>query len=327
MSALSGRSGGGIVVLGSVNMDLVVSVTRRPAPGETVLGGEYATHPGGKGANQAVAAARLGGRVSFVGRVGNDAFGGELKESLRRAGVDVARLRVSAGSSGVAFIQVDGAGQNSIVVSPGANARVTARDLNGGLKGAAVLLLQLEIPLRSALEAAAAAREAGLAVVLNAAPAVRLTREQLSCVTHLLVNELEAATLLGEPSSAVLREPVGAAGRLTELVPCVVVTLGERGAAFARRGLGGDGGLLEAGAVPAFNVNAVDTTGAGDAFVGAFALEVARGGGRAADLEGAVRFASAAGGVAASRAGAQPSLPSAPEVEALLASGSLRSAP
>jgi len=321
-----GAAAGALVaVVGSVNMDLVVRVARHPHPGETLMGSDYATHPGGKGANQAVAAARLGAGVAFVGRVGSDAFGERLAASLREAGVDTAALTRSERPSGVAFIQVDEGGQNSIVVSPGANYDVTPADLvapagRRAIEGAAVLLLQLEVPLEVSLAAAAAARRAGATAVLNLAPARRLSDAQLKDVGLLLVNEHEAVIQLGPGSEG--RTPVEWAVGLCRSVPRAVVTLGADGAVWAERA---DLADWRAGAthghVPAFEVVPVDTTAAGDAFAGALAhhLALARAAGIAPSLAESVRFASAAGGLATTRAGAQPSLPTLPEVERLLA--------
>ncbi len=311
-----------VTVVGSINMDLVVSVARHPAPGETIIGSDYVTHPGGKGANQAVAAARLGADVRFVGRVGDDGFGGELRAALERDGIDVAALGTSRGPSGMAFIQVDERGQNSITVSPGANYALTQADLAPeSFRGADVLLLQLEVDLQVVLAAARQAREAGALVVLNLAPAQRLGAEQLRDVTHLVVNEHEAALLLGASSLTVARSPEEAAGDLTELVPNVVVTLGAAGAAWAER----RGAEATTGRVAAFGVNAIDTTAAGDAFTGAFAVCLARasagseeGSGTDVDMAWAVRYACAAGALATTRPGAQPSLPRLEDLERLL---------
>jgi len=305
-----GSRAGRVVVVGSLNMDLVVRVERHPRPGETVMGRGHASHPGGKGANQALAAARLGASVAMVGRVGDDDHGRALLASLRAGGVDVGAVLTGTQPTGVAFIQVDGAGQNSIVVSPGANAEVTPSDVAGlGLRGAAVVMLQLEVPLETVLAAARAGRAAGAAVLLNAAPARPLAGEELADVTHLLVNEHEAAALLGADAAAVIADPVAAARRLTAVAPVAVVTLGAAGAAWAERG-GGEGRQ------PAFAVEVVDTTAAGDAFAGALAARLAAG---ERDLAAAVRYACAAGSLATTRAGAQPSLPTGGEVEALLA--------
>lgn len=351
-----------ITVVGSVNMDLVVGVPRHPAPGETLIGSDYVTHPGGKGANQAVAAARLGARVRFVGRVGSDAFGAELRQTLAADLVDVAHLGVSNGSSGVAFIQVDERGQNSIVVSPGANFAVTPADLaDAAFQDASALVLQLEVPLEVVIAAARKARQRGMAVILNLAPAERLTKVHLQDVTHLVVNEYEAGLLLSTPSFTVTADPENAAKRLLDLVPQVVITLGDQGAVWATKDADDQ---VTTGSEAAFAVKAVDTTGAGDSFTGAFALAIARtrAGGPAAAatdpaaahdptaaqkpaatqeptaahdpavthdpaaahdpaiaMAQAVRFASAAGALATTKPGAQPSLPRRQEVERMLA--------
>ena len=303
---------GRVTVVGSLNMDIVVSVERHPVPGETVMGRGHATHPGGKGANQAVAAARLGAAVRMVGRVGDDADGKALREALRAAGVDATAVRTGDAPTGVALIQVDAQGQNTIVVSAGANAELAVEDLDPAHMAAQVVVLQLEVPLATVLAAAARARAGGALVVLNAAPAAKLSAEELLDVTHLVVNEHEAATLLGAEPSAVAGSPQEAVRRLAELVPTAVMTLGAKGAAWAKR----DGA---AGMQPAFQVEAVDTTAAGDAFVGALAARLANG---ESDVAAAVRFACAAGSLATTRAGAQPSIPGLDQVQALIGSSS-----
>ena len=302
---------GNIAVVGSVNMDLVVRVARHPRPGETLLGSDYVTHPGGKGANQAVAAARLGGAVRFVGRVGADAFGERLAAALAHDGVDIAALGRSARPSGVAFIQVDERGQNSIVVSPGANhdlsvADLSAEEADAALATASVLMLQLEVPRDVVLAAAAVARRAGALVMLNLAPARRLEPDQLADVGLLLVNEHEAAIQLGTEAEG--KTPEEWAVALCRLVPNVVITLGAEGAVWASG--------AKSGKVQAFKVEPVDTTAAGDAFAGALAYYLARAGSWAEDA--AVRFASAAGALATTRPGAQPSLPALADVTAML---------
>ena len=294
---------GNIAVVGSVNMDLVVRVARHPRPGETLLGSDYVTHPGGKGANQAVAAARLGGAVRFVGRVGADAFGERLAAALAHDGVDIAALGRSARPSGVAFIQVDERGQNSIVVSPGANhdlsvADLSAEEADAALATASVLMLQLEVPLDVVLAAAAVARRAGALVMLNLAPARRLEPDQLADVGLLLVNEHEAAIQLGTEAEG--KTPEEWAVALCRLVPNVVITLGAEGAVWAS---GAKSGKVQAAA-------------AGDVFAGALAYYLARAGSWAEDA--AVRFASAAGALATTRPGAQPSLPALADVTAML---------
>ena len=303
----------GIVVVGSLNMDLVVPVPRFPVAGETLLGGDYARHPGGKGANQAVAAARAGGQVGMIGRLGADAFGEALASALAAEGVATGGVRVLPDApTGVAFISVDPDGQNTIIVAPGANARLAPEDLVAGhFEGAGVVLLQLEVPLETSLRAAALGRRAGARVVLNLAPAQPLSAAQLGDVDLLLVNETEAAALTGIAAAEVTRAPERAARALAALVPAAVLTLGAAGAAWAEADADG---LVVAGMVPGFAVDAVDTTAAGDAFAGALAVRLVRGG----PLAEAVRHANAAGALAATRAGAQPSLPTAKEIAAFL---------
>jgi ribokinase len=279
-----------IVVVGSANLDLVVTAPVLPRPGETVLGGEFTTVPGGKGANQAVAAARAGGQVGFVGAVGDDDFARSQRDNLVAAGVDVSRLRTVPGPSGIALIAVDEHAENLIVVAPGANAALTDLDAadRAAISGADVLLCQLEIPVETVAQAAAA----GTFTVLNAAPARQLPAEVLSTVDLLVVNEGEA-------------EVLAQAGDLLDLVPRVVTTLGARGAAYADR----DGMRLD---VAAPKVRAVDTTAAGDAFTGALAVAWAEG----RPVEEAVRWACVAGAVCATRPGASSSLPTRAEIEA-----------
>jgi len=297
-----------IVVVGSLNVDLVVNVPRFPAAGETLLGGDYARHPGGKGANQAVAAARAGARTRMVGRIGADDFGAWLVQGLAADGVEHGEVHALDGvPTGVAFISVDPDAQNCIIVSPGANARLEPSDLpRSAFQGVSVVLLQLEVPLATVLEAARLGRGAGARVVLNLAPAQPLAPEALRDVDVLLVNEHEAALLLGDTDDAVRAAPERAARRLGEIVPSAVVTLGARGAAWAEGG--------ESGAVPGFAVEAVDTTAAGDAFAGALGAALADG----RRMRDALRFASAAGALAVTRPGAQPSLPHAAAIHAFL---------
>lgn len=297
-----------IVVVGSLNVDLVVQVARFPKPGETLLGSDYAQHPGGKGANQAVAAARAGGRVKMVGRVGNDSFGQQLKAGLAREGIDVGEVQQLDAPSGVAFISVDASGQNCIIVAPGANARLTPEALTPEqFAGASALLVQLEVPLEAVLRAAQLARQAGAKVLLNCAPAQPLTPAQLAHIDLLITNEAEAALLLARAPEAVVADPLAAARQLAQQVPQAVITLGARGAVWAER--------ARAGQQPAFAVQAIDTTAAGDAFVGALAVALGEG----QPLPKAVRFAAAAGALATTRAGAQPSLPHRAAIEALSA--------
>ncbi|MFC5749937.1 ribokinase [Actinomadura rugatobispora] len=289
-----------VVVVGSVNADLVIGVERRPAPGETVLGSDLATYPGGKGANQAVAAARLGGRVGILGRIGDDGHGALLREALADAGVDLAHLLVTDGPSGVALITVDTGGDNSIIVSPGANARLVPGDVERArpmLGGAAVVSFQLEIPIGTVQAAARTAAGAGARVVLNLSPPAPVPDDVLALCDPLVVNEHEAAFLLGHQG-----EPALLARELLGLGPrSVLITLGADGALVAD-----PSGVT---AVPSPKVEAVDTTGAGDAFTAALCLRLACGDG----LADAARYAARVGAAAVRKPGAQSSYPGAGE--------------
>lgn len=293
-----------VLVAGSLNIDLVVRVERQPHPGETVLGGDVRTFPGGKGANQAVAAARAGGAVRLLGKVGRDAYGRELRRAAREAGVEVSGLLEHPGPSGLAFITVSGSGENMIVVSPGANARLGPEAVTDeALAGAQVALAQLEIPLETVTRLFERARAAGVFTVLNAAPARPLDDALLGQLDCLVVNAGEAALLSGCPADA----PEQAAETLLSRgAGAVVVTLGAAGALWQS----GE----EGGRVAAETVTVTDTTAAGDAFCGALAVALAEG----EPLGRAVRFANAAGALATTRTGAQPSLPARREIETLL---------
>lgn len=299
-------SAGRVVVVGSANVDLVVDVPRHPAGGETILGGDLRRTPGGKGANQAVAAARAGGAdTSFVGALGRDESAELLLASLAGAGVrtDVVD-RVSA-PSGTALITVSPDGENAIVVAPGANAHVRVGAAQAERIAAAdVVLAQLEIPLHTVL-AAARARRAGALFVLNAAPSRDLPEELWAQLDVLVVNEHEAADLVGGAPSA---GPEELAAALLGHVRAVVVTLGGAGSLVARRG-------VPAVRVPAAQVTAVDTTGAGDTYCGVLAAALAR----STELADAARLAGAAGALAVTRAGAQDAVPDADAVLALAA--------
>ncbi|MFJ2920936.1 ribokinase [Streptomyces sp. NPDC087307] len=293
-----------LLVVGSANADLVVGVERRPAPGETVLGSDLAVHPGGKGGNQAVAAARLGARTALLARVGDDAHGRLLLESQRAAGVDTTGVLVGGAPTGVALITVDPSGDNSIVVSPGANARLAPEDIRaaGALFGAArVVSVQLEIPLETVAEVAGA-MSAGTRLVLNPSPPAPLPEHVLAVCDPLVVNEHEARFMLGGAAGAT---PEEWARTLLRLGPrSVVVTLGAAGALVADT-RGGD--VVR---VPSPVVEAVDTTGAGDAFTAALAWRLGRGEG----LAEAAAFAVRVGAAAVTRRGAQASFPTAEEV-------------
>jgi len=300
-----------IVVVGSLNMDLVVRAPRLPRPGETLSGGPFATYPGGKGANQAVAAAMLGASVAMVGRVGDDAFGRELAAVLAGAGVDGAEVRPAPGmASGVALIAVEDGGQNMIVIAPGANAALDPAAVDAAaplLRSCRALLLQLESPLPAVARAAQIARAAGATVILNPAPAPAgpLPAELLASVDYLVPNETEAAALLGGEAPA---EPLVLARAVRERlgVPAALVTLGARGAVLADAA----GAIVQ----PAFSVQAVDATAAGDAFIGGFAAALVA----AEPPAAAMRWGCAAGALATTRPGAQASLPTRGALLALL---------
>jgi len=305
-----------ITVVGSLNMDLVARAPRIPQPGETIIGSDFHTVPGGKGANQAVAAARLGAQVSMVGRVGRDAFAESLLNNLAAAGVDhTFVVHDPQAATGVALIAVDDAGQNSIIVASGANVRLSPADVAGAkaaIAGADALLLQLESPLETVTRAAEVARAHGVTVILNPAPARPLPAALLSLVDVLIPNESETALLTGLPVGDPA-EAEAAAAALRELgVGTVILTLGERGALLARE----DGAEY----FPAFEVTPVDTTAAGDAFVGGFAVALAEG----RSLAEAVQWGNGAGALATTRLGAQPSLPTRQELERLLTTGTVK---
>ncbi|MER6826143.1 ribokinase [Streptosporangium sp. NPDC000563] len=293
-----------ISVFGSANMDLVAYVDVAPALGETVTGRAFRTVPGGKGANQAVAAARAGAAVAFLGAVGDDAFGTEMRRTLTEAGVDATHLRTVPGPSGIAQIVVDGDGGNSIIVVPGANGTVTAPSEAEieVISRSDMLLLQLELPIEAVTAAARAARAAGTTVVLTPAPVQPLPAELLEAVDILVANEHEASAITG------LAGHEAALEKLRGEVGWVIITLGARGALTAS----GDGPAVR---VEAPTVAVVDTTAAGDTFVGALAAaRVER-----QPVERAVRFATAAAGLSVQRAGASTSMPTRAEIDGSLA--------
>jgi ribokinase len=294
-----------IVVVGSLNMDLVARAPRHPQPGETVLGTEFNTFPGGKGANQAVAAARLGGAVKMVGRVGADAFGNRLIGTLASDGVNTKHVEQLADvPTGLALITVDAAGQNTIVVVPGANGRLMPDDLlavGDIFKGAAALLLQLEIPMPTVVRAIELARQDGVRVILNPAPAQPLEAELLNGVDFLIPNQNELALLAGHGSMRDTARQLQASG-----VRSIIVTLGQDGALI----VDAEGETY----VPGRQVQVVDATAAGDAFAGAFVVAIAEG----RSTREAVKWGNAAGALAVTRAGAQPSLPTRAELRSFL---------
>lgn len=292
-----------MLVAGSANLDFVVRAAHVPAPGETVLGRELQLFPGGKGANQAVAAARAGGaEVTMLLALGDDAFAAQLEAPLRDAGVDPRIVRVAGSASGTAFICIADDGENSITVAPGANMHLGPEHLPT-LDGVSHLLMQLEIPVASMQAYTQVAHARGVQVVLNAAPAQVLPHALLECVDVLIVNEGELATLASETSQGGIPASCESIG-----VPCVVVTLGARGALLWRRGLP----MVEQ---PAFAVEVVDTTGAGDVFCGVFTAELAAN----AKPEDAMRNAAAASALACMKLGAQSGTPTRDELERFLA--------
>lgn len=296
-----------VLTVGSINMDLVVKVNHHPEPGETILGLDHEAHPGGKGANQAVAASRLGQKVRMVGRLGADAFGEQLLQGLQSEGIDTQWIERLDLPSGVAFISVDQKGQNSIIVAPGANQQLSPENLQlRAFDNAEVVLLQLEIPLATVREAARLGKSAGATTILNAAPAGRLVASDYKFVDLLVVNEVEAAMLLGKNRPQDPTEALALAADFLNLVPTVVITLGEQGTVWR-------GGRAE-GHQKAFRVSPVDTTAAGDAFLGTLAASIAEN----KPLEAAVRWACAAGALATTKAGAQSSLPMREDIERLL---------
>ncbi|MFF7595612.1 ribokinase [Streptomyces mirabilis] len=292
-----------IAVLGSTNMDLVAYVAKAPQRGETVTGREFRTIPGGKGAGQAVAAAHAGSDVSMIGAVGADAFGSPLRTTLDHSGVDTDHLRTTEGPSGTAHIVVDDEGGNAIVVVPGANATVDhlAPGDEALIAGADALLLQLEIPLAAVLAGAEAARRHGVRTVLTPSPVQSLPPEPLASIDLLVPNEHEAAALTG------VTDPREAATALLDQVPEVVVALGAAGSLYAARG-------AEPLAVP--RVTAVDSTGAGDTFVGTLAVALAEG----RPMRAALAWASTAASMSVQRPGASSSMPYRSEIDAQAAS-------
>lgn len=300
-----------ILVIGSMNADLVVRTPRFPAPGETISGQDLAIIPGGKGANQAVAAARQGAKVSMVGRVGTDSFGPTLTKNLQNNNVDITHVGIDSDATGTAIIVVDAAGQNSIVLSPGANARVMPDDVDSvPFQDGDILLLQFEIPLETVIHAANVAQKNGLRVILNPAPAQPIPDLLLSDIDILVPNEGELQLLTDMPVNDVDSVISAAKTLLAKGVGTVIVTLGSNGALLVSNEL--------VTHIPAFEIDVVDTTAAGDAFIGGLAAALLSG----KPLEEAVRYGNASGALATTKFGAQPSLPTAKEVENMLSSSS-----
>jgi ribokinase len=304
-----------IVVVGSINLDLVANAERVPLPGETLTGRNFSTFHGGKGANQAVGVARLGYPVSMVGKVGDDSFGAALKGALRKAGVNLKAVGTVKGSSGVALINIGDDGQNNIVVVPGANGKLLPEDITRAsalLRNAEMLLTQLEIPLITTETLAVFAHKNKIPLMLDPAPARELPKGLLQCTTWITPNESETRTLC----SLSANEPVtpATAARCADLLlergpKNVLIKMGSQGVFLAT----GDGTREM---IPAFAVKAVDSTAAGDAFNAGFAVSLLSG---AAPVQ-AVRYALAVAAISVTRAGAQPSMPTASEVERFLKS-------
>lgn len=291
-----------IVVIGSLNADLVVKSPRFPQPGETISGGDLQTIPGGKGANQAVAAARQGVNVAMVGRVGSDSFGPFLVNNLKANQVDTGRVLADGSATGTAIIVVDANGQNSIVLSPGANGKVTPSDVDSA-PDAKVLLLQFEIPMDVVLHAAKRYKAKGATVILNPAPAREISSDLLANVDILIPNENELSLLTGMTVSDAASAEKAAKEVLKQGVKTVIVTLGSKGALLVSG--------TQVAQVDTYKVEVVDTTAAGDSFIGGFASAFLSG----KSLEDSVRYGCACGALATTKFGAQPSLPTKEEVE------------
>jgi ribokinase len=301
-----------ILVVGSINLDLVASCERLPRSGETVAGRALREIPGGKGANQAVAAARLGAEVAMIGRVGDDAYGRRLREELLAAGVDVTHVRDTPNcQSGLAAISVDRAGENAIVVIGGANAKLSPEDVaasESAFAGAQVLLVQLEVPLDTIVAAVERARRNNVQVIVDPAPATDSLPAELLAADVICPNETEAARLCGYPVETVEQARAAAVWFCEQGARVAIIKRGEHGGVIATR----EGTDRE---FTSYAVKAIDTTAAGDAFAGALAVAIAEG----QSLDAAVQFASATAAIAVTREGAQPAMPTREEVESLIA--------
>ena len=295
-----------IVVVGSLNMDLVVRMPQIPRPGETLLGGVFKTFPGGKGANQAVAAARLGAHVTMIGCIGDDGFGKKMRVALESEGIDTTHVLVHPeAATGVALIQVDAQGQNSIAVASGANFRLSGSDVDKAMQAIGkfdALVMPLETQLETVYTAVKIASVRGAIVILNPAPAQVLPREILELVDVLIPNEHELALMTGVPVHSVVDVSLAVPKLLQLGAKKVIVTMGGHGAVLFEDG--------HEALIPACRVQAVDTTAAGDCFVGALAVALCEG----RSLLPAAEFASAAAALSVTREGAQPSLPHREEV-------------
>jgi ribokinase len=305
------------VVVGSLSRDLVVKAPRLPVRGETIRGTDFGMFVGGKGNNQALAASRAGAKVSMVGRVGDDDFGTTIIDTLVRTGVDAKRvIRDPEVGSGIAIIVVGGDGDNSIVIAQQANLKLSAADVEDArslIESAGIVLLQMEVPMKTNIAAAKVAHRAGIPVALNPAPAPedgKLPEELLRHLTFIIPNQTEVQQLTGIEATT-RGGATQAAAALRALGPkTVILTLGEQGALLSQPG-------TDVTFVDSFSVCAIDTTAAGDAFCGAFAASFARG----TALDAAIKFGCAAGALACTRLGAEPSLPQLQEIEQLLTGG------
>lgn len=296
-----------ILVIGSLNADLVVRAPRFPQPGETISGDDLHTIPGGKGANQAVAAARQGASVAMLGRVGTDGFGDFLLNNLKQNQVDVSNVQRDNASTGTAIIVVDANGQNSIVLSAGANGNVSSADVDHASSlTPGLILLQLEIPTPTVLHAAQFAKANGARVILNPAPAKPLPDDLIRLADFIIPNETELSLLTGLEVKDSASAEAAAKALLKRGAENVIVTLGSKGALIVS-----DDRVMQ---VDAYQIDVVDTTAAGDAFIGGFASSLLHG----LELKDAVRYANACGALAATKFGAQPSLPTKNEVETFM---------
>ena len=310
MAMTQQANSGGVVVLGGINMDLVTMSVRFPQPGETIVGSRFLTYPGGKGANQAVAAARMGAATAMVGRVGDDVFGPQLLQTLSASGVNVDGVAVAQDTtSGIAVINIDESAQNQIIQILGANdtcGGAEATQVRQALAHATILLLQLEVSVDLSLQAAKEAFEQGKTVILDPGPVRPIPQEFFPFCTVITPNETEAQALVGFPVVDRTSAAQAAEELLAKGVGVAVVKLGAQGVYFATAN-GGD-------FVTPFQVDAIDSVAAGDAFNGALAVSMAVG----ATLEQSVRMAAAAGALAVTKSGAQDSMPYRKEVEELL---------
>jgi len=301
-----------VVVVGSLNMDLVTRASRLPRAGETLIGQTFSTVPGGKGANQAVASARLGADVSMIGCVGTDAYGTQLREALRVEGIDCQAVSTVDGSSGVALIVVDDSSQNAIVIVAGSNGELTPASLqafDSVLQAADVIVCQLEVPMNTVGYALKRGRELGKTVILNPAPAsAPLPAEWYASIDYLIPNESEAGALSGVTVDSIDSAKAAATQLIQAGAGKVIITLGSQGALFS------DGQGFEHLLAP--KVRAVDTTAAGDTFVGGFAAALANGKSEAE----AIRFGQVAAALSVTRAGAQPSIPTLHDVQGFVPS-------